>query len=289
VPDVIHLPFGDYDALEATIRHLGPRNVAGVVLEPIQGETGVVIPPPGYLRALGELCRFHDILVLADEIQVGLGRTGHWFESLAQGLEPDILTVGKHLSGGLVPIGVTIARRHLCRRVLAGRGCGRIGSTYSGSTLALAVALKSLEILKERDLPARAERLGAQGLQRLRALQAAHPDLLDAVRGAGLLYAMQFHPVVSPAWTLGREDLVGELSGTVGLSLLHHAGIEACLSLNDKRVVRLTPPLTIPEDLFETMLQRVERLADRNHPAWRMLLHTHLHTLIGLAEVARAG
>jgi acetylornithine/succinyldiaminopimelate/putrescine aminotransferase len=289
VPEVIHLPFGDYDAFEATIRGLGARNVAGVVLEPIQGEAGVIIPPSGYLRALGDVCRFHGILILADEIQVGLGRTGHWFESLAQGLEPDILTLGKHLSGGLVPIGVTIARRKLCQRVLAGLGCGRLASTYSGGALALAIGVKSLEMLMERDLPARAARLGGLGLNRLRALQAARPDLLDAVRGAGLLYAMQFHPVVPAAWAHGQEELVGELSGAVGESLLHHAGVEGCLSLNDKRIVRLTPALTIPEDLFETMLQRIERLADRNHPAWHMLLHTHLHTLIGLADMARAG
>jgi acetylornithine/succinyldiaminopimelate/putrescine aminotransferase len=288
VPDIVHLPFGDYDAVEAKVRELGPGNVAGLILEPIQGEAGVIIPPEGYLRAVGELCHMHDILVVADEIQVGLGRTGHWFESLAQGLEPDILTLGKHLSGGLAPIGVTIARRGLCQRALCGMGCGRVASTYSGNTLAMAIGLKALELLVQHDMPTRAHRLGAEGLERLRAIQAAHPNLLDEVRGAGLLYALQFHPVLSPTWLKGQEALIGEFTGTVGLAVLHQAGVEGNLSLNDKRIVRLTPPLNIPEELFSALWDRVERVADLNHPAWRMMLHMHLHTLLGLAAMARS-
>jgi acetylornithine/succinyldiaminopimelate/putrescine aminotransferase len=287
VPQVLHLPFGDYEALEAKVRELGPDNVAGVVLEPIQGEAGVIIPPDGFLRAVGELCRLHGIVVVADEIQTGLGRTGHWFETVAQGLEPDVITLGKHLSGGLVPIGVTIARRELCQKAIAGLGCGRMASTYSGNSLALATALKALELLVEDDLPARSAQLGAAGLERLRHIQAAHADLLDSVRGAGLLFALQFHPVIPPTWARGQKELIGEFSGILGMGALHNAGVEACLSLNDKRIVRLTPPLTIPDDLFEKMWDRVERVADLNHPAWHLLLRTHLHTLLGLASLAR--
>jgi acetylornithine/succinyldiaminopimelate/putrescine aminotransferase len=287
VSDIVHVPFGDAGALEATIRKLGPDNVAAVIVEPIQAEAGVIVPSEGYLHALGDLCRAHGILVIADEIQVGLGRAGHWFESLAQGLEPDILTLGKHLSGGLTPIGVTITRRELARRALAGLDCDRIASTFAGNALSAAVALKSLELLVEQNLPQRSQRLGAAGLRRLRVIQGEHPDLLEAVRGAGLLYALQLWPVISLEALKRHQELISQFSGVLALGALHQAGIEACLSLANRSVVRLTPPLTIPAGLFTSMWDRLDRAADVNDPAWHMILHTHLHTLLGLAELAR--
>lgn len=288
-PDVVTLPFGEITAVERTVAGLGADNIAAVVLEPIQGEAGVIVPPEGYLRAVGALCRRHGILVVADEIQVGLGRTGHWFESIAQGLEPDILTLGKHLSGGLVPIGVTIARRGLCQQAVGGLGCDRLAGTYSGSALAMAVGLKALELLVEQDLPARAGRLGVKGLARLRTIQERYPQLVEAARGTGLLFALQLRPIVSPQWLQTQAQLIGEFTGILGVRVLHQAGVEANLSLSDKRVVRVTPPLTIPEPLFDEMWDRIERAADLNSPAWRMVLHTPLHTLLGLADVVRAG
>jgi acetylornithine/succinyldiaminopimelate/putrescine aminotransferase len=136
-------------------------------------------------------------LVIADEIQVGLGRAGHWFESLAQGLEPDILTLGKHVSGGLTPIGVTITRAEPAHGASAGPDCDRIAPTFAGNALSAAVALKSLELLVEQNLPQRSQRLGAAGLRRLRVIQGAHPDLLEAVGGVDLLYALQLQQAAS--------------------------------------------------------------------------------------------
>jgi acetylornithine/succinyldiaminopimelate/putrescine aminotransferase len=188
LPDVVTVPFGKIEAVRESIAGLAPENVAAVIVEPIQGEAGVIIPPFGFLRSLGELCREDGILVVADEIQTGLGRTGHWFESIAQGLEPDIVTLAKPLGGGLVPIGATIARRGLRKRTLGGLSCGRNTSTFGGNSLAAAVALRSLEMLIKDDLPARAAKIGERGLARLRAIQARYPDLLEEVRGAGMLY-----------------------------------------------------------------------------------------------------
>lgn len=288
VADVVTLPFGELEPLERTIAGLGPENVAAIVLEPIQGEGGVNIPPDGYLRALGELCRHHGILVVADEIQTGLGRTGHYFESLAQGLEPDILTLGKHLSGGMVPIGVTIARRELCRRAVGGLGFDRLAGTYSGNSLSMAIALKSLDLLVEQDLPARAQALGKQGLQRLQEIQARHPRLVQEVRGAGLLFALQLRPVFAPAWLHSRADQIDGLTAALGLSVLHQVGVHANMALNARRVVRLSPALTIPENLFEELWNRVERGADLNNPAWRMVAHSHLRALVGFAGLTLA-
>ena len=285
--DVVTLPFGELDVLERTIAGLGPENVAAVVLEPIQGEAGVIIPPEGYLHALGYLCRRHAILVVADEIQTGLGRTGHWFESLAQGLEPDIIALGKHLSGGMVPIGVTIARRNLCQRAVGGAGFDRLVGTYSGNSLSMAIAVKSLDLLIEHDLPARAQTLGQRGLQRLREIQAQHPRLVKEVRGAGMLFALQLRPVFAPDWLQSQTDNIDGLTTVLGWSVLHQAGVQANLAANARRVVRLSPALTMPEELFEEMWNRVERAADLNDPAWHLVMHTHLQTLLGLAKLAR--
>ncbi len=285
--DVVTLPFGEFDVVERAIAGLGPENVAGVVLEPIQGEGGVIIPPEGYLQAIGQLCKHHEILVVADEIQTGLGRTGHWFESLAQGLDPDIIALGKHLSGGMVPIGVTIARRTLCRRAVGGLGCDRLAGTYSGNSLSMAIAVKSLDLLIEHDLPARAQTLGKHGLQRLREIQAHHPHLVEEVRGAGMLFAMQLRPVFAPTWLQSQADIIADLTSVLGLSVLHQAGVQANMAMNARRVMRLSPALTMPEELFEEMWNRVERAADLNDPAWHMVMHTHIQTLLGLANLAR--
>ncbi len=283
--DVVTLPFGEFDAVERAIAGLGPENVAAVVLEPIQGAGGVILPPEGYLQAIGHLCQRHAILVVADEIQTGLGRTGHWFESLAQGLEPDIITLGKHLSGGMVPIGVTIARRALCRRAVGGTGWGRLAGTYSGNSLAMAIAVKSLDLLIEHDLPARAQTLGQRGLQRLREIQTRHPRLVEEVRGAGMLFALQLRPVFAPAWLQSQADSIADLTSALGWSVLYQAGVQAVL--NVRGVLGLTPALTMPEELFEEMWNRVERAVDLNDPAWHLVMHTHLQTLLGLANLAR--
>lgn len=287
-PDVVTLPFGELRPLERAVEGLGPENVAAVVLEPIQGEGGVIIPPDGYLRAVGELCRRYGILVVADEVQTGLGRTGHYFESLAQGLEPDILVLGKHLSGGMAPIGVTIARRRLCRIAVGGTGCDRLAGTYSGNSLSVAVALKSLDLLVEQDLPARAQALGKRGLQRLQQIQARYPGLVEQVRGAGVLFALQLKPVLASGLLGSQAEAVGELTSLLALSVLHQAGVHANMAMNARRVVRLSPALTIPEDLFDKMWDRVEQAADSSSPAWRLAAHSHLRTLLGLSGLALA-
>jgi acetylornithine/succinyldiaminopimelate/putrescine aminotransferase len=244
------------------------------------------VPPAGYLAAVGEFCRRHEILVVADEVQTGLGRTGHWFESLAQGLEPDIITLGKHLSGGMAPIGVTIARRELCQRAIGGLGCDRIAGTYSGNSLSTAIALKSLELLVQHDLPARAQALGRRGGERLHEIAAAAPQFVEEVRAAGMLFALQLRPILGANGHRRGQDALDELTTSLGMSALHEGGVEANMALNATRVVRLSPALTIPDDLFDEMWNRVEQTALRNNPSWRLLMHTHARTLLGVADLA---
>lgn len=284
--DVHTLPFGDATALEAAIERLGPDDVAGIFVEPVQGEAGVIAPPPEFLPALGELARRHDIPVVADEIQTGLGRTGHWFASLAAGLEPDIITLAKPLSGGLVPIGATMVRREIAQRLLGGLGSKRHSNTFGGGSLAAAVAVRALELIIEEGLIERAREQGARGLERLREIQARYPGYIEEVRGAGMLFALKLRPVVRPSLLPGQEELISTLGSVLALRALHLNGVHACFTLNHSQIVRLTPALNMPAEVFDELFDRVERTARANRGSWRMLPGTPVTRLVRLARVA---
>ncbi|AFZ69226.1 aspartate aminotransferase family protein [Deinococcus peraridilitoris] len=286
VPGAEHTPYGDLESLERLIARLHPDKVVAVVIEPIQGEGGVNIPPPGFLRAVGELCRRHGIVVIADEIQTGLGRTGHWFESAAQGLDPDIMTLAKPLGGGLVPIGATIARKAIFEKMLPGLSSKRHSNTFGGNSLSMAVGVKSLEMLLEGDLPARSKRLGQEGLTRARNIMRAYPGLFSAVRAQGMLFALEFHPMIALGKPQSLRELAFEATAIFGLRELHLAGVMANLSLSSKRTVRLTPALNMPQELFDEMWNRVELAAQRNPRSWSLLKNTPPSTTVRLAHFA---
>lgn len=269
--DVRTLPFGDLEALEKVVGEVGPAQVAGIFVEPIQGEAGVILPEEGFLPGLGELARRHGIPVVADEIQSGLGRTGHLFASLAKGLEPDIITLAKPLSGGLLPIGATIARRKIVKKLLGGLDSRRHSNTFGGGSFAAAVALRSLELLVEEGLVERSRSLGERGLTRLREIQARYPGYLAEVRGAGMMFGLQLRHVVAPRLLPGQQELVTIFGGALALRAFHYGGIHACFTLNASGVVRLTPALNMPEATFDEMFERVEKIAASNPQSWRMI------------------
>lgn len=290
MPDVHTVPYGDLGAFENTLKKLGVDTVCAVVLEPIQGEAGVIVPPEGFLQGVGELCRRHGVTLIADEIQTGLGRSGYYFASVEWGgMEPDIVTLAKPLGGGLMPVSATIARREIYRKMLGGLKCKSHSTTMGGNALGMAVALKSLELIVEEKLVERARHLGQKGLVRLRRIQESHPHFLEEVRGFGMLFALQFHPVLAPQVLPGQKELIGELSGFLGLRALHDAGVMANASFNAMRTVRLTPALTIPEALFDEMFDRIERAADQTPKAWQLLPKTPLSTLMRLGKLALGG
>jgi acetylornithine/succinyldiaminopimelate/putrescine aminotransferase len=265
------LPYGDLDAFETALRELGPDKVTAVVVEPIQGEGGVIRPPAGFLAGLGELCKRHGILVVADEIQTGLGRTGHWFASVADGLDPDVITLAKTLGGGMVPVAATIAREDIFLKMLPGVESKRHSNTFGGATLAMAVALRSLELIHEEGLVAKARRDGEIGLARLRELADRFPDLIVEVRGAGMLFALQIRAVAPSRFLPVDAELVDQVGAALALRALHLGGVHGCYSINAQRVVRLTPPLNLPEGLRETLFDRVEATAAAYPQSWRLL------------------
>src|SRR5882672_8295395 len=177
------VPYGDAEALEAAI---GPNTVAFLV-EPIQGEAGVIIPPAGYLKRARELCTQHDVILILDEIQTGLGRTGKLLAEEHEGIEADLTLIGKALSGGFYPVSAVLSNSE----VMSVLHPGEHGSTFGGNPLACAVARAALKVLIEEGMIENADR---QGRYFKEALQGIRRNIVQEVRGRGLMLAIQLHP-----------------------------------------------------------------------------------------------
>jgi acetylornithine/succinyldiaminopimelate/putrescine aminotransferase len=220
----VHVPYDDVAALDAA---MDADTVAGVLLEPLQGEGGVMVPSSDYLGAVRALCTERGALLMLDEVQTGLGRTGHWFAFLAQGLEPDVVTMAKALGNGM-PVGACWARAE----VAAAFGPGDHGSTFGGQPLAMAAARATLAVMEAEDVCGRARRAGA----RLAAGLAAMPGVVS-VRGAGLLLAAQL------AAPTAKE--------------IATAALEAGLLVNPVRpdAIRVAPPLLVSDREIDAALR----------------------------------
>lgn len=182
-PGFVTVPYGDAEALEAAIT----PNTAAVLIEPIQGEAGVVVPPEGYLRRVREICDRHNVLFIADEIQTGLGRTGKLLACDHEGVRPDIVVLGKALSGGLYPVSVVVSSRE----VLGLFKPGDHGSTFGGNPLAAAVARAALRVIVEEGLIENAAQMGQYFRDHLEEINSPH---IDHVRGKGLLIGVVLKP-----------------------------------------------------------------------------------------------
>ncbi|MGH9885272.1 MAG: aspartate aminotransferase family protein, partial [bacterium] len=187
----VQVPFGDLAALE---RALAPRRAAAFLVEPLQAEGGVVVPPAGYLRAAQELCRRYGTVFVLDEIQTGLGRCGSLFAVEAEGFVPDVLVLAKSLGGGIAPMAATLTRRDLHRKAYGATDRFDLhGSTFAGSALACVAALETLDILDEEQLPAAALLRGEQLVAGLTRRLQGHP-FVRAIRGRGLLVGLELGP-----------------------------------------------------------------------------------------------
>ncbi|SOE07560.1 aspartate aminotransferase family protein [Streptomyces sp. Ag109_G2-15] len=242
VPDVQHVPYGDADALEQA---LAATPDACVVLEPVQGENGVVIPPSGYLTAVQRACRTHGALLVLDEVQTGLGRLGTWWGADREGITPDILLVGKNLSGGVIPVAAMVATAEAYAPF--SRDPFIHTSTFAGSPVACAAAAAAVETIAAEGLVERAARIGTRLRDDLSAmLHEVCPHLVREVRGAGLLIAVE----------LVDEGVAGDL-----VMELMDCGVLVNHSLNAHRVLRLTPPAVIGRNDIGALLDAVHRAA----------------------------
>jgi ornithine--oxo-acid transaminase len=229
-------PYGDIAAIEAAIT----PNTAAILIEPIQGEAGIRVPPPGYLRELRRICTKHNILLVFDEIQSGLGRTGKMFCFQHEDATPDLLILGKALGGGVLPVSAVVGRKDVLKLF----NPGSHGSTFGGNPLAAAVALEALDILEEESLVENSATLGAYMMGQLRRIQSR---AITDIRGKGLWIGVEFDPAVVSARAvcekmMARGILSKDTHGTV---------------------VRFAPPLTInKEEVDECLSHFREVLAE---------------------------
>ncbi len=286
MPGVYTLPYGNSQALHDAVKQLKAKNIVAIIVEPIQGEGGVVTPPNDFLPTIHELCRQHGIISIADEIQTGLGRTGHYFASVAMGLVPDIITLAKPLGGGLVAIGATIARKTIYKKMLGGFESKRHSNTFGGNSLAMAVGLKSLELILEENLAERAATFGQKGLEKLQRIQQRYPGYIKTVRSAGMLFAIQVRHVLKPTLLLGQAELANQLGTALAMRAMHLHGVHVCFTTNQSQIIRLTPALNMPEPLFDEMFERVEHAAQNHKQAWKMLPKMPVDRLVKLVKLA---
>lgn len=180
------IPYNDLDALAEALKD---PNVAGFMVEPIQGEAGVIVPQEGYLKQVAALCRQHNVLFIADEVQTGIARTGKRLACDHEEVKPDILILGKALSGGTYPVSAVFCRDEIMLTIKPGEH----GSTYGGNPMACAVTMAALTVVKEENLAENAEAMGQVFRQKMTELMAKRPDLITKVRGKGLLNAVEIN------------------------------------------------------------------------------------------------
>ena len=220
----VSVPFGDYDALAAAIT----PNTAAFLVEPVQGEAGIIVPPRGYLARCAALCRKHNVLMICDEVQTGMGRTGSNFAFQQEGFVPDGLTLGKALGGGFLPVSAFVATR----KVMSVFRPGDHGSTFGGNPLAAAVGLAAIDYLVDHDLAARSAVLGDYLLDELRKLKS---PLVTDVRGKGLFVGVEVDPSRVTARAVCEE-------------MLRHGVLSKD---THGTVIRFAPPLTITKDQID--------------------------------------
>lgn len=224
------VPYGDLDALKAAIT----PNTAAFLVEPIQGEAGILIPPAGFLKQAYELCKANNVLFIADEIQAGLGRTGKLFATEWEGFEPDIYILGKALGGGVFPISCVLANRD----ILGVFNPGSHGSTFGGNPLACAVSIASLDVLVEENLAERSRELGEYFLNELKKIQ---NPIIKEVRGRGLFIGVELNQAARPFCEQLKEK---------GL---------LCKETHDT-VIRFAPPLVIEKADLDWALERIREV-----------------------------
>ena len=235
-PGFAIIPFGNAEALEKAIT----PNTAAFLVEPIQAEAGIIIPPDGFLKKAAEICKRNNVLFIADEIQTGLGRVGKLFACEFEGVKPDMIVIGKSLGGGCYPISAVLADRE----ILGVFKPGEHGSTFGGNPLGCAVARESLRVIREEKLVENAAERGRSFMEKLRKVRSRH---IKEVRGRGLLIGIELHPEAGGARRFCEE--------------LMKQGL-LCKETHEN-VIRLAPPLIIREKDLNWALKRIKTVFKR--------------------------
>ena len=228
-----HVEFGNIEALEAAI----DTETAAFILEPIQGEGGIIVPPDGYLAAVRALCDKYGVLMIADEVQTGIGRTGKWFGVDHEGVTPDIMALAKALGGGIMPIGSFTATPEVWTGLIESPFLHT--STFGGNQMACVAGLATLKVIEEEDLLNRGASAGAYLKKGLEEVQKDYPLVIKDVRGRGMMIGI---------------ELTKEGAGGMLMSLMIDSNILVAYTLNNPKVIRMEPPLTMPIEVIDQVL-----------------------------------
>lgn len=270
LPNRVRVPFGDADALEDVFRR--DRTIGTLVLETVQGGAGVIPSPPGYLKAVRELCDTYGVLWVADEVQCGCGRTGRFFAFEHEDVVPDIVTLAKSLGGGKAAIGAYIARTPIFMKAYGSPQTAMIHgpATFSGMGEACCTAIETLNVLYDERLIENAAVQGAYLLRRLEALQHKHAAIIKDVRGKGLMIGLELadisqtlSPGVKHLVSVFDEKLKGSLCGLVGALLFRDYDVLVAFTEYNRNVIRLEPPLIVTRAEIDQFVEDLDDLLSR--------------------------
>ncbi len=260
--DVEFVDYGDIDMLEEA---LAPGDAAAFIVEPIQGENGIILPPEGYMREVQNLCRSMDTLLIADEIQTGLGRTGKMFACNHEHVKPDIMCLGKSLGGGVMPISACISTEQVWKKAYGNRASEVVhASTFGGNTRAAAAAMTALEIIWKERLSSEAGQKGAYLLDKLEALR-DECSVIREVRGRGLMIGIElsqgkYHQTGRIGGELYDKLTSDYLGSLIAGELFNKFRIITAYTLKNPNVIRIEPPLTISYDQMDQLVCALEEI-----------------------------
>ena len=229
-----HIPFNDIPALEATV----DEDTAAVILEPVQGEGGINVPADGYMKRAEEIAHAHGALLIADEVQTGIGRTGKWFGVDYDGAKPDLMAVAKALGGGIMPIGSVIGTEDAWKGLIEAPFLHT--STFGGGQMACAAGVATLQVIEEENLLQRSAETGAYFKKGIEAIAKEFPQVIREVRGRGMMIGM---------------DLTKEGAGGMLMALMIDRRVIVAYTLNNPKVIRIEPPLIMPKEVADHVLE----------------------------------
>lgn len=229
-----HVPYGDIEAIKNAV----DEETAAVILEPIQGEGGIIVPPDGYLRQVKEVCEAKGALLIADEVQTGIGRTGEWFGVNHDGVTPDLMACAKALGGGVMPIGAIIGTPRAWQGLIEAPFLHT--STFGGNQLACAAGIAAIKYIQEEDLLRRGRETGAYFKAGLEKIMQEYPEVITQVRGRGMMIGI---------------ELTKEGAGGMLMSLMIDKKIIVAYTLNNPKVIRIEPPLIMPVEVVDHVLE----------------------------------
>jgi len=265
LPGCHPVPFGDAGALEKAMHSYNP---AAFIVEPIQGEGGIISPPKGYLSQAQRICKKYGALLIIDEIQTGLGRTGKMFACEHDNVEPDVMCLAKSLGGGIIPVGAFITREAVWRKAYGGLDKATLHtSTFGGNTRAAAAGLAALEIIHDEKLVEEAREKGRFFMEKLNRLKEKYPLIKD-VRGRGLMVGLEFKQPegLGDKLSLGITSKLSQeyMGSLVAGELINEFRIITAYTLNNPNVIRLEPPLTVSRKQLETVCNALDQILSRH-------------------------